>query len=248
MPMYLSRTMIIDIIKIVLVSVLLSVLITLTLMFALIEDLTMFSTSQLLGLTVSVLVPLIVATPASYYVLLQKEKLNLAYQELDFLLRYDPLTSLLTRRTFLKEASLALSHCKANNENYAVFYIDIDHFKKINDSCGHIIGDKTLELFGQTLSSILVHDELAGRLGGEEFCIFAPGYDNTTIQTVANQILEQFQRRAKIIDTIEVNGTASIGVASSMSESLEELIHEADIQLYNAKKTGRNKFSYEEIA
>lgn len=90
--MYLSRTMIKDIIKIVLVSVLLSVLITLTLMFALIEDLTMFSTGQLLGLTVSVLVPLIVATPASYYVLLQKEKLNLAYQELDFLLRYDPLT------------------------------------------------------------------------------------------------------------------------------------------------------------
>lgn len=246
--MYLSRSMIKDILKIVFVSVLLSVVITLSLMFALIKDMTMFDSSQLLGLTVSIIVPLIVATPASYYVLLQREKLNLANQELDFLLRYDPLTTLLTRRTFLKEASAALEQCKANNLSYAVFYIDIDHFKKINDSYGHLVGDRTLELFGQTLSSILIREELAGRLGGEEFCIFASGHDTIAIQSIARQILEQFQSRAKTIDTIEVNGTLSIGIASSKSENLEELMHKADIQLYHAKKTGRNKYSFAEIA
>lgn len=215
-------------------------------MFILIEDLPMFSTGQIMGLTVSIIVPIIVATPASYYVLLQRENLKLANQELDFLLRYDPLTSLLTRRIFLKDASAAINACKEKNRNYTVFYIDIDQFKKINDRHGHEIGDKTLEIFGRTLSSILSQNDIAGRLGGEEFCIFTCSYDSSTAINVANAILKQFQHHAKIINDVKVNGTLSIGIASSMSDELEGLMHKADMQLYRAKKSGRNRYCYEQ--
>lgn len=215
-------------------------------MFMLFEDLPMFGTAQIIGLSVSIIVPIIVATPASYYLLLQREKLKLANQELNYLLRYDPLTSLQTRRSFLKDASDALNASRRKNKNYTVFYIDIDQFKKINDSHGHLIGDKTLEIFGSTLSSILSQNDIAGRLGGEEFCILTCGYDTSSATNVAKAIVQQFQRDAEIIDNVKVNGTLSIGLASSMSDNLEELMHKADIQLYRAKKTGRNKYCHEQ--
>ena len=190
----------------------------------------------------------VLAIPVFFCFFALIRRIELLRRQLHEVVRTDDLTGLLSREAFLDDFRSEFETNQEEEVSDAFLIVDADFFKKINDNHGHIAGDKALVAITNALRKGIRATDRIGRLGGEEFCIFAPGYDNATIQTVANQILEQFQRRAKIIDTIEVNGTASIGVASSMSESLEELIHEADIQLYNAKKTGRNKFSYEEIA
>lgn len=121
--------------------------------------------------------------------------------------------------------------------------MDLDHFKKINDTYGHFIGDKILIHFTQTIQSFIRKSDLIGRVGGEEFAIFL---NNTGLE-------DAFQLADKIRDaiaksTVEVDGrtityTVSLGVVSSeLNEgSIDELFKRADLKLYGAKDRGRDR-------
>ena len=154
----------------------------------------------------------------------------------------DELTGLKSRRAFFEHAQQLYDDCKRNRLGLCAVMLDMDHFKHINDTYGHQVGDQVLREMGVVISSSFRATDIHGRLGGEEFAILLP---DTSIE-VATQIAEQ------LIDTIAglmiepVHGiSASLGVASTgaCSKDLHSLMNDADKALYRAKALGRNRVS-----
>ncbi|WP_223472450.1 MULTISPECIES: sensor domain-containing diguanylate cyclase [unclassified Pseudomonas] len=152
----------------------------------------------------------------------------------------DELTGLKSRRAFFEHAQQLYDECKANRLGLCAVMLDMDHFKHINDTYGHQVGDQVLREMGVVISSSFRATDIHGRLGGEEFAILLP---DTSIE-VATRIAEQ------LIDTIAglmiepVHCiTASLGVASTeaCNKDLHSLMNDADKALYRAKALGRNR-------
>ena len=152
----------------------------------------------------------------------------------------DELTGLKSRRAFFEHAQQLYNECKAKRQGLCAVMLDMDHFKHINDTYGHQVGDQVLREMGVVISSSFRATDIHGRLGGEEFAILLP---DTSIE-VATQIAEQ------LIDTIAGlmiepvrSISASLGVASTeaCNKDLHSLMNDADKALYRAKALGRNR-------
>lgn len=152
----------------------------------------------------------------------------------------DELTGLKSRRAFFEHAQQLYDECKAKRQGLCAVMLDMDHFKHINDTYGHQVGDQVLRQMGEVISSSFRATDIHGRLGGEEFAILLP---DTSIE-VATQIAE------RLIDTIAglliepVHCiSASLGVASTeaCNKDLHSLMNDADKALYRAKALGRNR-------
>jgi diguanylate cyclase len=158
----------------------------------------------------------------------------------------DPLTGLMNRRGFER----AVKELFASPESFAgaaILLADIDHFKKVNDTYGHLLGDKVLRAIAQTVQSNIKGRDLAARLGGEEFAVLLP---QTTLQgarTLAEQIRNAVSAgRIRRADGKDAPGaiTVSLGVAiGKKGDSLEQILTRADVALYAAKHAGRNRVS-----
>lgn len=170
--------------------------------------------------------------------LISREKID---KELLNYANYDGLTNLLNRRTFISESEIFL---KSINKKQCVFLlIDIDFFKRINDTYGHLIGDKILIDFSEFLKSSFKSEDLCGRYGGEEFGVLIKNIGEQEAMDMANRLLLDISK--KEIDGI--NFTVSIGVSIYESgKTVDDLYKEADVALYKAKHNGRNRaFIYE---
>ncbi|MEX0164262.1 diguanylate cyclase [Pseudomonas brassicacearum] len=152
----------------------------------------------------------------------------------------DELTGLKSRRAFFEHAQQLYNECKAKRQGLCAVMLDMDHFKHINDTYGHQVGDQVLRQMGTVISSSFRATDIHGRLGGEEFAILLP---DTSIE-VATQIAE------RLIDTIAGlmiepvhHISASLGVASTeaCNKDLHSLMNDADKALYRAKALGRNR-------
>jgi diguanylate cyclase (GGDEF)-like protein len=156
----------------------------------------------------------------------------------------DALTGLPNRRALFEAAENLTEQGGYNRADpIAVLVFDLDHFKKINDTYGHRLGDHVLQLFSETMSDSLDADSIIGRLGGEEFAAILPGSDLSTATAQAESVRIAFAEAAAIIDGCPVAGTVSIGVAShhDITCDIGALFHRADSALYAAKHTGRNR-------
>ena len=158
------------------------------------------------------------------------------------LARTDQLTGLLNRRAFLEHALPIWNLSRRNERPLSVMMVDIDHFKKINDTHGHAMGDRALQSVSTVLMEICRNSDIIARWGGEEFVILLP----ETNGEQATQLGERL--RAKIaalrLGTLRspIRLSASFGIADrTRHESLEQLINEADEWLYRAKQSGRNR-------
>ncbi|HUX14672.1 MAG TPA: diguanylate cyclase [Spirochaetia bacterium] len=153
----------------------------------------------------------------------------------------DLLTEALTRRAFLEEARNELSRCQAREEPFAVIMIDLDHFKNVNDDCGHEAGDQVLSTVSRYWKSELRDGDLFGRLGGEEFAVALPG----ATDAVAARIAERLRKRSTevIVPCNSRHITASFGVASDLADGGEiaDIVRRSDRNLYVAKSRGRNQ-------
>ncbi len=164
--------------------------------------------------------------------------------ELQKLAQTDSLTGLNNRRHFLSLAEQEAQRSHRYGGPLTVMMIDIDHFKKVNDTYGHKSGDAVIRSFADLCRNSLRSVDIIGRLGGEEFAVMMPETDIEHASTAANLLK---QRAAQILVAGEkgeaIRFTVSIGVASRtvMDHDLDALLSEADQALYEAKQTGRNK-------
>ncbi|GEM_PF-4225072 len=150
----------------------------------------------------------------------------------------DPLTQIFNRRFFMIRATADFNNSISRGEPCSVIMVDIDHFKKFNDTYGHQYGDEVLKTVAGILSSSLRDSDILGRYGGEEFVVFLPG---TTIKE-AERIAERLRQAVEKYPMAKENITISLGVTQCMAgESLESAIERADKALYRAKENGRNR-------
>jgi diguanylate cyclase (GGDEF)-like protein/PAS domain S-box-containing protein len=169
-----------------------------------------------------------------------------AQQLISYQATHDQLTNLYNRYEFNGQLKQRLVHANRQGEIGALFFLDIDNFKLINDTLGHIAGDILLKQIGQRLKNTLRDDDLLARLGGDEFSIFATVDNSASIDILANKVLMLFNEPFVLDKGREIRATTSIGICSYPTDTQDpdELLASADQALFNAKKFGRNNFSY----
>lgn len=169
--------------------------------------------------------------------LIERETMLLEYG------RTDQMTGLPNRHRFVERVQQALVDQKEGGEGFAIFMIDIDHFKNVNDSYGHHVGDEALKAVAHLLGSSFSRWDLAARYGGEEFAVFLPFVSPT-------QALNSAERLRQSVCALNIDAgatrfavTISVGVATSFAHDLNiaGLLAEADGALYAAKHGGRNQ-------
>jgi diguanylate cyclase (GGDEF)-like protein len=169
-------------------------------------------------------------------------RISTQQEELRQLAFRDPLTNLLNRRGFFQEAENQFQQSRENNTLFSVLFIDIDFLKTINDSFGHAMGDNVIVEIARVCLDNLRNDEIAGRIGGDEFGVILP---NLSLQS-ATEVAERLRQAMSDNKIPGISGdmqvSLSIGVASvsERDKNAFETISRADKNLYEAKKTGRN--------
>ncbi len=186
---------------------------------------------------------------SSLFVLMLSYKLN---RNLESIATIDSLTGVLNRRG-LEDASIKMQDiCKRINLSMAVLLIDIDYFKKVNDTYGHLVGDDVLRHIARTISGILRSSDVVGRYGGEEFCAFLPNTIESDALGLAERIRAGIEAAPiKLSPNVTLTTTVSIGVADSVRAGYDfkGLLTTADSAMYGAKNGGRNRvMSYTQIA
>lgn len=171
------------------------------------------------------------------------ERVNLQ-KEIRRLAATDPLTGLFNRRRFFELSEPEYSRAIRHNIPLSIALLDIDHFKSVNDTYGHAMGDRLLEKIAHCLQDLLRKEDIVARYGGEEFIFLFPQTDSLSARQIAERIREQVSNLVISENSAVIRVTASIGIASLDGEqigSLGDLIHQADKALYQAKACGRNR-------
>ena len=152
----------------------------------------------------------------------------------------DYLTKLYNRRYLFEMGNALFSSAKRNSIQIIIAMIDIDFFKRINDTYGHDIGDVAIVTVAQAISKSFRTSDIVARMGGEEFCVVA--VNNDAPAETMNRIRKQIEALPiPVSDSESIHMTVSIGVSTQLAETLEEMINHADEALYKAKQTGRNQ-------
>ncbi|OQY16445.1 MAG: hypothetical protein B6I36_10235 [Desulfobacteraceae bacterium 4572_35.1] len=175
-----------------------------------------------------------------------KKRLQEKKSQLDYLANHDTLTNLPNRRLFRKRLQQAIAYANRTDSSMAVFFIDLDRFKNINDSLGHDIGDKLLTLVAQRLHREIDDCDTIARLGGDEFVIIVEkGSSLDDIKSIAKKLLETVARVFEI-DEHRLFISASIGICRYPHDATDAtgLMTNADVAMYYAKKQGKNNFQF----
>jgi len=163
--------------------------------------------------------------------------------QLSHLADHDALTDLLNRRRFERELRLALARSRQQRAGGALLWCDIDHFKHINDSLGHRVGDELLVKVAASLRSRVRPEDVLARLGGDEFAVLLPQADAEEARHLAHRLLEAVQSITVKVGGKPVRTTISIGIVLFPQHGVtaEGLLSRADLAMYEAKRDGRNR-------
>jgi len=167
-------------------------------------------------------------------------------EELLHLAMRDPLTGLPNRAHFNERLALALAHAQRSRERLPLMLLDLDHFKQVNDTLGHNVGDRLLQHVAQRLRSLLRRSDTVARMGGDEFLLLLPGITQVEqVTKVARRVLEAV-RKPLALDSHQLSITTSIGIAiyPGDGDDADTLIRNADIAMYRAKERGRDDYQY----
>jgi diguanylate cyclase (GGDEF)-like protein/PAS domain S-box-containing protein len=168
-----------------------------------------------------------------------------AEDRINYLAHFDVLTGLPNRILLDERINYAISMAKRSNEHIALLFIDLDHFKDINDTLGHSVGDAVLVQLAKRLQQALRDQDVVSRLGGDEFIVMLPDTDARGITLVVQKLLDVVAQPYQI-EEYDLNLTASIGIAMypEDGDQLESLSRSADTAMYRAKQDGRNCFRF----
>jgi diguanylate cyclase (GGDEF)-like protein len=156
----------------------------------------------------------------------------------------DSLTGLANRRTILEALGKELERCRRSAAACAILFVDLDHFKQVNDTHGHSAGDEVLRQSASTMRAILRPYDLVGRYGGEEFVVVLPQCDAAGARAAAERLRACVAETAIAVGGASVRVTCSLGIAVGDSRNgwdRELLLNAADAALYRAKHAGRNR-------
>jgi len=172
---------------------------------------------------------------------LQSELLA-AKQDLLLQSRTDPLTGVLNRRAILSQIEIELSRAQREGKNLSLSMLDIDHFKKINDTYGHMVGDDVLREVVRRISAVIRKYDSLGRFGGEEFLIVIPGAEGAEAYAIGEKIRSVIGETAFFVDGSKIRVTVSQGVVTGDGNAnVDDLMAMADKAMYQAKDNGRNR-------
>ena len=196
---------------------------------------------------ITALVTLIVTPIASWYLLGVLISLDKLEHKMNLLATYDSMTTLLNRQPFLEKSELLHNKVTLQNSAYCLFFIDIDNFKKINDTYGHAVGDKILMKYGEIVKKIFKkEDDILGRMGGEEFGIVShvridKGRElaETLCKEIAN--FKLYYHNEPIQFTVSIGGYEN---KDKPNISLKNVFRNADEALYRSKSQGKNRVTF----
>ncbi len=167
-------------------------------------------------------------------------------ERLHFLAHHDALTELPNRIFFLDRLRQSLARARWHNRRIAVLFLDLDRFKNINDTLGHAVGDRLLQLIARRFADSIREGDVVARLGGDEFAILLDDISSEKdIPTIANKILDTLAP-AFHIDERELFVSASIGISlyPADGEDSDTLLKHADVAMYRAKDAGKNNYQF----
>jgi diguanylate cyclase (GGDEF)-like protein len=154
----------------------------------------------------------------------------------------DGLTSIQNRRYFDDALKEYLAEFKRIDKPIGLMILDLDHFKQINDTHGHNIGDEVLKSVARCLKELTRYHDVVARLGGEEFAVIVPNIDGELLQKLAERIRRSISALPITSGNVRLAITTSVGLAIwDRRETAEKLVERADKMLYEAKRLGRNR-------
>jgi len=163
-------------------------------------------------------------------------------EKLQYSATHDALTGIFNRGAILRDLEKQISRCAREKTPLSIGMLDIDYFKKVNDTYGHLAGDEVLKEVCRIIKSCLRNYDIVGRYGGEEILIITPGADQVQAMNIFERIRKTIDEARISHDTSELSVTASIGIATLLKQmSTKEFIQIADDALYLAKEKGRNQ-------
>jgi len=167
-------------------------------------------------------------------------------RDVDHLARHDPLTGLANRLMLYDRLEHAIAASQRTGRKIALIYIDLDRFKEINDTRGHAMGDKVLKAVANRLKKMVREVDTVGRLGGDEFVVLFDSIDDPRqIPPIAQKIIDGFRLPLEI-DSEEYRIGVSLGVSvyPQDGDNATQLLEQADLAMYRAKKAGGNTFEF----
>jgi len=169
-----------------------------------------------------------------------------AQRKIQHLAYHDSLTGLPNRMLFMDRIDQAISRAQREQEQFALLFIDIDHFKVINDSMGHAAGDQLLNIISQRLCEMLRKSDTVARLGGDEFTVIIEGLEDAEhVINVTKNILSSLDLPVDVNgQEVHVGGSIGIAVYPQDGENFGSLLKNADTAMYKAKEQGRNTFQF----
>ncbi len=167
-------------------------------------------------------------------------------RQMELLACYDPLTELPNRRMFRERLQRAIAIARRKDSSVLLYFLDLDNFKRINDTLGHEVGDLLLKTVARRLRSIMRRGDTVARLGGDEFTVLVENVrDPRAPDAIAKKLLDTLARPVEVDDHL-IRVTASIGVtvAPLDGDTVTELMRNADLAMYRAKALGRSRYHY----
>lgn len=167
-------------------------------------------------------------------------------ERINYLAHYDQLTDLPNRTLINRRIKKAVEKARINNQGLAILFMDLDHFKEVNDTLGHPVGDLLLQAVGQRLKARLREQDTLGRLGGDEFLAILDHAANTdasgiVAEKIIHSLIQPFELEGH---QIKIGVSIGIAIFPQDGNTADELIKNADIAMYRAKDSGRNTFRY----
>ncbi len=172
-------------------------------------------------------------------------KSKLAEERIQYLAHYDVLTGLPNRVQLDERIQFAIGQAASSGQQLALLFLDLDHFKDINDSLGHSVGDALLVALARRLRAIMRAGDMVARLGGDEFVFLLHGVDVAGLAQTAQRILDVVEEPFSIEQhELAVSGSVGIALYPDDSGDLEGLVKCADAAMYRAKQNGRNRYCF----
>ena len=158
----------------------------------------------------------------------------------------DPMTDLYNRRAFQEMVFREIAVSARSHSNFALFMLDIDHFKRINDEFGHAVGDQAIIMAASTLRACLREEDFLCRWGGDEFCALLPRADASQAQVIVERVCAAIRAMPLSVNDVSIELRVSVGIvaADSGMRDIAEIIRLADAAMYRAKAAGRNGYQF----